>query len=816
MVAAAFAGVLLAGSGLAIFVAPGAVVLAAASFPLQRGERFAFAFATSLVLLTGAFAGCLALGTSIAAAPAVLGAVTVAAALLLNLVVRGGEVAPPAAASAPLASRLLLVLLTLSAIAAAVAFAPVGSIDRWWYLAYVRGWLDAPVLTLAEPFLGTRQAFARFGVHPWLFGLATWSHLSDVDPVVVYERGAPVLVVLASVSAARVLAVELFGEGPRARLCVIATMLLWSGAAVPLLARAGEDKVLAAAALLPLCVAAFLRVVRGGSASRATMPNAVQAAPFASSLLTLRGAATMPPVPNASPRATAVALLFAAGAATAAVHALAYAFVLVALLPVAALLALRDPSRRRAVAVACAVLVVVAIAPAMSGIVVSTRLSDIGAELSSSDHPVVRVHEGRDRLVELPFGGYVVSPRLLAHPYALLALVALPLLWRRRAVASPHSEQARTLDGSTRAFLVTTLAVPLAIAFVPPLPALAGAVIPPWMVYRVLWLLPLAPLAALAAGQLAGRLARTETAATLLLLVLGIPVVAVGMQARLAEVRERLATPEGQEFRALLDAITALPADALVVAAPELSERLPALTARHVVAALDRSTIVFAGSRLLGEARLRARSALLAGDSDGMDFARAAHVRPTHAVFDPRALAKPRCGAVLQAGGPYALCELAESGDDSAVPATLQALPDTETREVAVFECSDAGPTSHRDPWSAAAPVATCRVSFPTELHSRSDLVLRVDAATGRAVDELRISMKTPGSAEASITVRGSGKAAILLGLPPIHSASLATGIEVRIGSSFLPFVRPVRVALAIKEGVATSKGSGSPPSIAQ
>mgnify|MGYP007051387334 CR=1 FL=1 len=47
----------------------------------------------------------------------------------------------------------------------------------------------------------------------------------------------PVIVVLASISAAYALASELFGEGPRARLCLLATMLLWSGAMIPVLAR---------------------------------------------------------------------------------------------------------------------------------------------------------------------------------------------------------------------------------------------------------------------------------------------------------------------------------------------------------------------------------------------------------------------------------------------------------------------------------------------------------------------------------------------------------------------------------------------------
>ena len=60
-----------------------------------------------------------------------------------------------------------------------------------------------------------------------------------------------------------------------------------------------------------------------------------------------------------------------------------------------------------------------------------------GAQLASSDHPVVRIHAARDRLIESDAfarigGRYAVNPRLLAHPLLLLALAWLhaePLLY---------------------------------------------------------------------------------------------------------------------------------------------------------------------------------------------------------------------------------------------------------------------------------------------------------------------------------------------------------------------------------------------------
>jgi hypothetical protein len=762
--------------GIAIFVLPGAALLAAARVALRVEERFAWCFAASLVLLTATFAACVASGLPIGATPWLLALITVVLAAAARRFI------PPSASvemEVPLRPgpfHVVIVMAGIACLVAAVSFAPVGSVDRWWYLAYVRGYLDGAPLDLAEPFLGTGQSFARFGFHPWLLGLAMLSHASALDPVEVYESAAPILVVLASVSAAAALAIEMFGRGPKARLTILATMLLWSGGLVPVLARAGEDKVMAAAALMPLCLAAFLRALREARSGSATAG------------LARSGSAT-----------AGLVLLFVAGAATAAVHALAHAFVVIAILPAAAIFAVTMPRRRATLSLAVTIVLAIAVAPAATGLVVQQRLRDIGAVVSSDDHPVVRVHEARDRTLELPGGGRVISPRLLFHPIAVLALVGLLsvaarsrsalLRYLQRVEAGGEPPEPTGDEAVMRLLLVTSL-VPLAIAFFPPLPSLAGSIVPPWMVYRVLWILPLAPLAAIGASTLASRYPRPEALAAATLLVLGLPAVLTATQTRLAEARERLAPPPGDDFAGMIRAVAGLPEHALVVAAPELSERLPALTGRAVVAALDRSTIVFSGSREKGEARLRARAALLAGDDDGRELARLAGVAATHAVYDPRVTVTPRCARELHRGEAWAVCELA----DEPVPAATAALGESDepgSTTLATAEC-DAMPLAggKRDPWSAAPPMVVCRATLPPG--ARGPAALRLEMETGRAADELRVEARGSDGA----VHRGAARLDCC-GLAALAIPSVADGpMEIRIASSFLPVVKPSRVAI--------------------
>lgn len=757
MVAAALA---VFASGLAIFLAPGAVLLAAASISLRPLERIAYSFTASLVLLTAAFALSLALGLSLGGAGVALLSVTTAAGLLMRFCFSADSIGVAddnVREEDP--SRLAgvaIVFLLIFCLAAAVAFAPVGSVDRWWYLAYVRSFLQADALTLAEPFFGTGQAFARFGVHPWLFGLALWSQWSSVDPVLLYERAAPIVAVMAAFSSTVVLARELFSDRATARLSVLATMLLWSGGLVPVLARGGEDKILAASALTPLCIAACLRLLRSPCATRVRQ-----------NLL----------------------LLLLAATATAATHALAYAFVLLALIPTALVLGFRGAASRGTLILAASVLLVVAVAPATTGFVVQQRLQDIGAEQRVVDHPVVRVHQGRERLMALPGLGNIVSPRLLLHPLVLLAALGVLGLMRSRS----------RIRGDAGSFLTVATVLPLFLAYIPPLPVAVGAVIPPWMVYRVLWLLPLAPLAALGAIGFASRIGKRELAGASVMLLLGLPMVVWNAQSRGGETRALLAAPSNEEFAGLLRAIVLLPNGSLVAAPPELSERLPALTGRPVLAALDRSTIVFSGSRTIGESRLRSRAmALLSGPTMS---AALEDIAPTYAVFAPGAEEGPNCVVELYRAKTYALCELAApSPKDSKVPVLSAAVPADSSADGLVREatCITTTRQGRRNPWSANTPLARCRVSVPATWQGRAGVVLQVETNTGRAADELlvRVASGKGGRPLGDAVARVSGRGRFAWELPPLESADL----EVRIASAFLPTLRVPSVSLKLQK----------------
>ncbi|MBI5506352.1 MAG: hypothetical protein HY899_16285 [Deltaproteobacteria bacterium] len=802
-------------SGLFLFFLPGMLLVRASGAKLPRAELPAWAFAGSAAVLFVCFAGVAALGLPLNAALWPLGAVVVIAAAAgrrgarlgdaqaiagatqeeprrdaevfarATQETRAGSVAPAArgqdaanvpplvcAQSAPRWWKPLLLVVVVAAAVAAAIFASVGSIDRWWYLAYVRSYLEGDALRITEPFLGTERVFARFGVHPWLMGLALWSKLSGADPVWLYERVAPVFAIAAAASATIALARALFGHGALARAAVVATLLSWSGGLLPVLARAGEDKVLAQAALASLCLAACLNAVRGE-----------------------RGALVM--------------AALAAGA-TATLHGLVFAFVLAVWLPLALLRAVTAASERRAVAATTLLLMVVAVQPAAMGLMVERSLVEAGAVARSADHPVLRVHDSRDRTIDAGSLGFVVHPRLLAHPLSLLALGALPLLLRRR----------RSLACD---FLLASTATALLIAFVPPLPALAAKIIPAWMVYRVLWVLPLGALAALGAAEVAKWLGGGEVATLALLFALGAFPLATSIQQRAGEVRARRAVPSTAEFCAAVEAVAALPAGALVAAAPQLAERLPALTGRRMVATLDRSTIMFSGSRDAGEARLLLRAATLAGDTRAAALATQLAVHPTHALFDPRAGALPLCGQRLLSGAEYALCALAEptaetetlslrrieempggallperggggaatsgsardGGSDDA-PCATSCTPPARGELVAVSQPGD---------WDAAPPLVDCRIRCRTEVGATAVSIRAVEILplVGRAVDELLLRARGLRQGReiyvATGRARTDGSAPLRFALPAAETAAIDT-VELRIASGLLPFVK--------------------------
>jgi len=774
-------------AGFALFVVPGAFLVLATHARPERWELPGFAFAASLTLLFASFAIAVVAGLPLSATPLLLAALTVAGCYAVRI----GYQRPEQPVSdededdkwqvAPQWWPWIVLVMVVVSAAAAAFFAPRGSIDRWWYLAYVRAYLERPQLSIEEPFLGTANTFARFNIHPWLMGLALWARVAGADPVWLYERVAPLLIAPLAVSSAWALARAVFRPGASARLCVLASVVLWGGGLVPLLARAGEDKILAQALPATVCTAAFLRSVRGESRW--------------------------------------VIVIGLTALATASVHALVYALAITPLLAFAGVRYLTDRKHRASIVLSVAVLLGVATYPAAVGIMVRGDLAAIGAELKDMSHPVVRVHEERARLVHLGRMGYVVHPRLVAHPLLLIGLMALPLLAFRK--------------GSSRDFLLAATVTGAAVAFFPPLTVAAGTLLSPWMVYRALWMVPFAALAAFAITEARRALGFDEGAALLAIAILATPPLLATVVHRAGGQRERVVQPADAGFSAAMDALRALPRDARIAAAPELSERLPALTGRHVVAALDRSTVVFAGSRERAEARLRLRAATLAGDPRRGAFEEAARTSATHAVYDPRSRLRPDCGAHVHQGESFAVCDLLPSqvASDHQRLEPIDALPE-ETLRVQVMDgdgenetktledgtpsvsgtpvrssCTGASPSTLENPgpWPAAVPTMACRLSS-LDGDQITATALEIVPSLRSAVDEMLVSVRAVRAGNVVYEAFGSARASGKRPLRFAMEAPAADEIELRILSGFLAGVGVQSIAWSVGGGRESGK----------
>ena len=509
-----------------------------------------------------------------------------------------------------------------------------------------------------------------------------------------------------------------------------------------------------------------------------------------------------------------------AAVAIATIHPLGFLLSAGPLVVFCAIRAWREPRMRRAVAGVMLVLVVASAYPLVSGFIVRRAYVSDGAAVLTADHPVARVHRSRQRLIDVGTFGYIVDPHLLAHPIIWVALIALPLLRRR------SSREA--------AFLAPAAVIPLAVAFIPPLGGLAGSLILPWMVHRVLWAIPFGALAAVAADESATRLGGRAGVVAAALLVLSVPSARSAATERMREEREALALPAMPELHEALATLGALPASAIVAAAPELSERLPGLTGVHVLAMSDRATIVFAGTRAAGEARLRERAAIFAGLWKPAEDA----PPPTHVLFAPGAAASRYCGAELMHNERFVLCTFApasvppgirmpevEANSDgterSSMAALLSANADGGGRasatgprsapdipgEVSAAAAHNGNVTAHCDPqprlgvpspagltrsrggpWSAEFPLLSCSLERGTK--DLLPLTLILEPALGTAVEELTIQVTGMRGDAQRWRVRARRRVhngeTLRFGLP--RGAVDRVGVE--ITPSFLPFVK--------------------------
>ena len=652
----------------------------------------------------------------------------------------------------------------------AYCFTRGGSIDRWWYLAFVRSWLAGGDISARDPMLGTGTFLARFAGNVWLVALAVWARVAAVEPFALYERAAPLLLApLAASATAFATRVVLESRRLAATGVVVAALFWTSGSMFPALTRLPEDKLVAAIILAPVL---WALVVDSTRQERTRTPVALH-----------------------------MIMVGSAAIALASTHPLVFGISLVTIAP--ALLLARP---RTAVALALLLTVTAALPIALG----SSALEHVaeGEALDAADHPVGRIHLARDRVREIG-EDLQVSPRMLARPLTAVAVVA-------GFVLAVFTRRARILVA-----LPTVLA--LAVCFVPPLASAAARVVGPWMLYRFLWAIPFVPLLVLVI-DFAARWTRIGIALPLAAAaVLAGPHVGDAIRRQSGPSRTMLATPTSGALPALAEALRELPPDSVIAAAPELSERIPGLSGRRVLAASDRATIVFAKTRETAERLLQSRTAVLAGLWD----AAAGAPPPTHVVFEPGAPASRYCAREIFATTLHVLCEFAARDP---LPGAL--LHDTSGRDdhagsrsrigfLAASEAAVEGRIECRPefiygagvvifprpgPWSARAPGAACVLRLDSragELGGEEvafhPQALELDIATGRAEEEITIiaSGTLAGAQRWSLRTRrriGDGET-LRYSLPREE----VDRVDVSLLPSYLPFVKVRHFSLVLE-----------------
>ncbi|MFT4572302.1 MAG: hypothetical protein ACI8TX_000221 [Hyphomicrobiaceae bacterium] len=629
---------------------------------------------------------------------------------------------------------------------AAAWLTQTGSIDRWWYLAYVRRDLLAPTLSASEPFFASGYSPARFVANPWLAAITLWSRASSLDPVAIYEHAAPFLLVPVFVSATFSLGRSVLARSSKAVLLVpIVSLALWTGGLLPVLTRAPEDKFVALLALLPVAAAAAIRTLNG---HRNWLPVCA---------------------------AAALALAFT--------HALVFALLLAGL--AAPILV---AGWKKTTAQVVAVLVAGTLLAGAMGVTTRTQWATAGAVVTDSAHPVVRVHASRQRTIAVSENSWIVNPNLLGHPATILALAGLFFTSGLPAVG--------------RSWLLGCTAIALGVAFIPLVADAAGKIVLPWMVYRILWLLPSGILLALAtngAWQRAGKLR------PFLAIVLALGAATSGGHAlgqRLQPERVALAVPATKSFSSMIAATASLGPEAIVATSSELAERLPALAGVSVLAASDRATFVFSGDPQLALQRLRSRAALAAGVWNPAE-----NLSPTHLLVEPGSPAMSYCGDILFENEEFVLCRFAENGGHSGFhneaaqkvlmhAAQVAILEGSNTALKPAYSCTAPAERLGRGvrlprpgAWSAAMPTLTCTFAKISSQHTRLTIV----PILGRAREEFVIVARSEAWNEPiarRVSVESGEQIELVLPQPS------GTSITVDVTPTFLPFVKLSRLEL--------------------
>jgi hypothetical protein len=671
-----------------------------------------------------------------------------------------------------------LALLTIATIALTVGawlYTETGSIDRWWYLAYVRDFINSDAITGAEPFLGSGNVLARFAWNTWLLSFAAWAHFSATDPTALYEHASVIFLAPVAVSSAIFLGRATFDTWRMAMITGLCSILIWtSGTLLPAMTRLPEDKLLAILILAPVLIGTVVRAAVGG----------------------LHGWPGLR-------RRNWVPVVAVAALAIATVHSFVYAVALIVAVPFLIMFAINRQTNRSVAATLVTILLIFGGLSYGIGSAARDSVVATGATIENLDHPVVRVHMSQDRLVDIGMG-HIVSPKLLVHPLIILGFLALLPLMRRS-----YKER----------YLITPATfIALSIAFLAPLTWLVGQLVLPWMVYRILWAIPFALLLAVVIDEF-GRTIRMRPSFVFAALLLGVfPWTRGAITAHERPERQVLALPQEGELAALTSAIVKLPDDTVLVATAQLSERLPALTGKNVLALSDRGTVVFAGDRELAEKRLQARTAALIGlwrPVDGVPD-------PTHIIFAPDSPAARYCSEPIFAGDNYQLCEftpanpipgvrlyetkgevrdILDANSEENETVLFVGIPQNQERDSGniTIECTPAPEKIGRtiqwkqtDPWTAAAPGMTCTLT-PQNLEEMPLFVPRnlvLDPFLGSAAEEVVISATAWRDGIQRWSLRTRRRILGDIDLAYDFPQTRIDKLEVKIAPAYLPFLK--------------------------
>lgn len=319
--------------------------------------------------------------------------------------------------------------------------------DDWWYLGYVRQYMDADELKPRDPMAGPGGPISgRAATNAWLLAEGGICRLGDLDPVYFVQTFLPPLLLAAALLAAYALTRRLTGSEGAGQWAVFFIAL---AAAIDVLAPEGLGRML-------LLRSAQDKVVAG-----------LLAAPVA--LLFVLDALGQPR------RRTLVALALAA-VALVAIHPHGLALVGAAGAGILALewsaTGTRRPGRNALLVGGLAIAVVAAV-----GLALWLRVAEESPELfeaGTGPRPEYRV-------IDLPLGLSMANPGVFRNPLLVAAiLLTLPLVsqWRR--------------DRSARVMIALAW-VPVAATLIPPISTLAGRVVSPDLLWRFTWLVPVGP-----------------------------------------------------------------------------------------------------------------------------------------------------------------------------------------------------------------------------------------------------------------------------------------------------------------------------------